>query len=195
MSEKEKYEGLPHVEPDPKLQLQSWSRTGTFNPPSHLISFYANVRRAFVQAMVARYHIRTAEEIRELVRRRFGAAPSLETITVDLRQLGIIRVPIPGGGTQLKLISQINNVNLEQEVDERFRIDVLNVQRQGSTIMIETNRGTAQSVVQLMNLVVDDGSRNGLLAVTSDGDKWVVLHMEDAKQATKWQTWLSGKLY
>jgi arginine repressor len=193
--ETDKYAGLPHIEPDPELQLVSWSRSSTFNPPPNLMTYYANVRRAFIQAMISRYHIGTAEEVREVVRRRFGAKPGIDTTIKDLRTLGIIRVPIPGGGTRLKLISQINNVNLEQEIDERFRIDALGIKRQGSMIMIETNRGTAGSIVQLMNLLADDGARAGLGAVTTDGDKWVVLHMDDGNHARSWADWLEGKLF
>lgn len=192
---KDPFPGLPHIEPDPELQLTSWSRTPSFNPPPHLITYYANVRRAFIQAMISRYHIRSAGEVREIVRRRFGAKPSVDTTTKDLRALGIIRVPIPGGGSRLKLVSQINNVNLEQEVDERFRIDALSIKRQGSMMIIETNRGTATAFVQLMNLLADDGGRAGLAAVTTDNDKWVVVHFDDGNHARSWTDWLEGKLF
>jgi arginine repressor len=195
LSATDKYAGLPHIEPDPNLQLISWKNSGTvkFNPQQ--AQYYASVRRAFIQAMVARYHISTAEELREVVRRRFGAKPGIDTVISDMKLLGIIRVPVPGGGTRLKLISQLNNVNLEQEIDERFRIDALGVRRQGSMIIIEVNRGTATAFVQLMNLVVDENTRGGLIAVTTDNDKWVVLHIEDSVTATSWTSWLTDKLY
>ena len=194
--EKDKYPGLPHIEPDPALQVVSWTRTSFNKITPSVIAFQSSVRRAFIQAIVTRYAISNAEELREAVTRRFGCRPSAPTIMSDMKIIGIVRVPIPGGGgSRLKLVNQLNTVNIEDELNERFRIDVLNVHRRDKDMMIEMNRGTANTMVQLINLLVDDGSRPGVIGVTTDMDKWVIIYFEGGHHCMRWYEWLKGKLY
>jgi arginine repressor len=116
-------------------------------------------------------------------------------MVADMKLIGIVRVPIPGGGSRLKLVNQIANVNIEDELNERIRIDALNMRKSERQMMIEMNRGTANTMVRLINLLVDEGGRPGVIAVTTDTDKWVVIHFENGYQATSWFEWLNGKLY
>jgi len=195
-TKRDKYPGLPHIEPDPALQVVSWTRTSYNRITPSIIAFQSSVRRAFIQAMVSKYAISNAEELREAVTRRFGCKPSAATIADDMRGIGIVRVPIPGGGgSRLKLVNQLNTVNIEDELNERFRIDVLNLHRRDKDLMIEMNRGTANAMVQLINLLVDDGGRPGVIGVTTDMDKWVVVYFENGVQSVSWYEWLKGKLY
>lgn len=189
----DKFPGLPHIEPDPRIQVTDWSAGDGVKVPEQ--QFNTNVRRAFIQALIARHPIATVAELQEAVRRRFGASAGHHVITRDLREIGVVRVPIPGLGQRFKLASQYNKVNIEDELNERARIDVLAVTRYGDRIHLEVNRGTAVALVQLFNLIYDDASRPGLTAVTSDGDKWVVLYTDSSKTAMTWEGWLRSKLY
>lgn len=157
--------------------------------------FRVTVRRAFVQSLLANHRIRSIEELQEAVRRRFGAKPGFHVIAGDLRHIGVVRVPIPGVGNYIRLASEYHKVNVEDELDERVRIDVLEMRRQSDTLYLEVNRGTAPALTQLFNLIVDQGNRPGIVGITSDGDKWVALHLEDGKAAVTWQEWLKPKLY
>lgn len=191
MSEREKYPGLPPITPDPQIQLTTWADS-TIGQTQR--TYHAAVRRAFIQMMVARHPIRDATELREAVKRRFGAAPSTRLLLQDMKNTGIVRVPIPGLGTRLKLVAQLNDANIEDELDERIRIDTMLITRRDNDIFMEVNRGTATAFVQLFNLTVDEGSRPGVVGVTSDGDKWVALHFADGARAMEWERWLENKI-
>jgi len=190
-TQQDKFPGLPHIEPDPEIQLESWGPGGVSRADR---TFTVQVRRAFIQALVARYPIATAQELREAVRRRFGATPSHQIIMEDIRDLNIVRIPMPGGGMRFKLASQLGDVNIEDELDERVRIDVLSVNRKEDTVYHEMNRGTAQAFVQLINLMIDDGTQPGILAVTSDNDKWVAVHFKSGNDARVYERWFTPKL-
>jgi len=186
-----KFPGLPHIQPDPDLQVESWAASAI---PRSERTFAVQVRRAFIQALVARHPIASAQELREAVRRRFGATPGHQIIMEDLRDLQVVRVPMPGGGMRFKLASQLGDANIEDELDERVRIDVLSVNRKEDTVYHEVNRGTAQALVQLINLMVDDGTQPGILAVTSDNDKWVAIHFKSGADARVYERWFTPKL-
>jgi arginine repressor len=189
----DKFPGLPHIDPDPRIQVTDWTAGAGVTVPEQ--QFNTNARRAFIQALIARHPIATIAELQEATRRRFGAVPGHHTITKDLREINVVRVPIPGLGQRFKLASQYNKVNIEDELNERARIDVLSVTRFEDRIHLEVNRGTAVALVQLFNLIYDDASRPGITAVSSDGDKWVVLYLESGKTAMTWEAWLKAKLY
>lgn len=186
------FAALPNIEPDPRLHLISWNSRDV---PRSEISFRAAIRRAFIQSLLANHRIRSIEEIQEAVRRRFGAKPGFHMIGADLTNIGVVRVPVPGVGNYIRLASEYNKVNVEDELDERMRIDVLGMRRNEAIMYLEVNRGTANALVQLFNLIHDQGNRPGLLAVTSDNDKWVVLHLEDKAATNGWEQWLKPKLY
>jgi len=187
----DKFPGLPHIEPDPKIQLESWL-PGNMTAAER--TFNVQVRRAFIQALVARHPISTAQELREAVRRRFGAAPSHQIIMEDVRDLQIVRVPMPGGGQRLKLASQLGDANIEDELDERVRIDLLSMNRKNDLIYHEVNRGTASALTQLLNLMVDDGTQPGIIGITNDGDKWVVVHFKNGHDARVYERWMKPKM-
>lgn len=187
----DKFPGLPHIDPDPRLQLDTW-RLDVNRRADRL--FNVQVRRAFVQALVARHPITSAEEVREAVRRRFGAKPSLAIALNDLQEIGSVRVPMPGGGFRFKLASQLADANIEQELDERVRIDLLGIKRVDRFLYLEVNRGTTQALTQLVNLMIDDGAWPNIAAVTTDNDKWVTLHMDDGKYARHLEAILRNKM-
>lgn len=187
------YAGLPHIEPDPRIQVDSWSiAKGELSSDT---SFRVAVRRAFIQSLLANHRIRSIDEIQEAVRRRFGTKPGFHMVAGDLRHIGVVRVPIPGVGNYIRLASEYHKINVEDELNERVRIDVLEMRRKVDTLYLEVNRGTAPALTQIFNLIVDQGNRPGIVGITSDGDKWVALHLEDGNVATTWQEWLKPKLY
>lgn len=186
------YAGLPLIEPDPRLRVEDWTLKEKNRADAQ---FRVAIRQAFVQSLLANHRIRSIDEIQESVRRRFGARPGFHIIAGDLRKIGVVRVPVPGVGNYIRLASEYHKVNVEDELDERVRIDVLELRRKLDTIYLEVNRGTAPALTQLFNLIVDQGNRPGVMAITSDGDKWVALHLEDGNVATAWQEWLKPKLY
>jgi len=188
----DKFPGLPHIEPDPELQLESWKAEHHSQAQR---TYNVQVRRAFIQALVARYPIGTSKELREAVRRRFGATPSHQIILEDIRDLQIVRIPMPGGGMRFKLASQLGDVNIEDELDERIRVDVLSMNRKADQVFLETNRGTASSMAQLLNLMVDDGTQPNILAITSDNDKWLVIHFVGAREADVFERWFRPKIF
>ena len=200
-AQENKFPGLPHIEPDPRIQVRGWSPKQLKESLKHhpmksgINTFAAQVRRAFIQQLIANHPIYGVDEIREAVRRRFGALPDTRMVANDLTIVGVARVPVPGIGTRLRLASQFGQVRVEDELDERIRIDALEVSRQGDTLFIEMNRGTAVALVQLLNLVYDQGNRPGVRAITTDSDKWVVVHMRDGNFAVSWEDWLKNKLY
>lgn len=188
---KDEYPSLPHIDPDPKLQLDTW-RLDVNRRADRL--FNVQVRRAFVQTLIARHHLTSADEVREAVRRRFGAKPSLAITLTDLQEIGVVRVPLPGSGFRFKLASQLADANIEQELDERARLDLLGVNRIERFVYLEVNRGTAQALAQLLNLMVDDGAYPFVVAISTDQDKWVVVHTEDGNGARHLETTMRSKM-
>jgi arginine repressor len=186
------YAGLPHIEPDPRLRVENWNLKEKNAVDAQ---FRVAIRRAFIQSLLANHRIRNIDEIQEAVRRRFGAKPGFHVIAGDLRAIVVVRVPVPGVGNYIRLASEYNKVNVEDELEERIRIDVLELRRKLDTIYLEVNRGTAPALTQLFNLIVDQGNRPGVVGITSDGDKWVAIHLEDGVVTTSWQEWLKQKLY
>lgn len=182
---------LPDIAPDPHLQLTTWEPSGTATSRA----FNVKKRRAFLQNLVMQAPIGSVEEMREAVRRRFGVAPTIKIMLNDVKQLGLVRVPNKHGGFRYRVQSQLPDVNIEQEVDNRCRIDLLSVVKTDKMIHLEVNRGTAQAFVQLLNLLVDDAALPGVVSITSDMDKWIVLHVNDGHRAKIIAEMLQEKVY
>lgn len=187
----DKFSALPNIEPDPQLQVESW----TNELMGHSERVYAmKKRRAFIQHLVMNAPIATSEEIREACRRRFGATPTQRIILRDIKAIGLVRVPNKHGGSRYRVASQLPDIDIEEEVNNRCRIDLLSVTRVDNIVYLEVNRGTAQAFVQLLNLVVDDAALVGVAGITSDMDKWIVIHTTDGNRARWIEDWMRNKI-
>lgn len=191
MHDPNRFPGLPDIPPHPEIRLTTWAQEGETRATTE---YRTKVRRAFIQNLVTDYPLSSMEEVNEAILMRFGARVAPPTIMKDMRVLGIVRVPMPGGGFRYKLASQVSEFDLDMELNDRLRLDALSIKRGGANVYIEVNRGTASAVVQILNLFIDDATLPDVLGITSDGDKWVVLNMEGVGPAKRVERWLTKKL-
>lgn len=188
----DRYPALPEIEPHPDLWLDNWGIVE--GDPKVEYEYRMRVRRAFVQNLIAHHPIAKMEEINEAISRRFGARVAHATLMKDMKMLGIVRAPMPGGGVRYRLYSQVTDLDLDQELNDRLRLDALSVKRGDLNVYVEVNRGTAQAFVQIFNLFIDDAALPDVYGLTSDQDKWVVLHGKDLRAAKRIERWLAPKL-
>lgn len=182
---------IDEIIPDPEMQVSKWD---VLMKEAQIGQKQTAVRRAFVNWVVTNYEVRTREDLIAAVGKRFGLAPSVTSITRDLQELGVVKVPTVGSSnSRYRLLSSLHDIGVEDELNERIRIDVLRVSRHSETVFLETNRGVATAVAQLVKLAIDDGVMRDIHAITTDGDCYVVVHAANVRAGETWERWLQQR--
>jgi arginine repressor len=186
---------LDTITPDPKVQVTGWSIGFGALSIDHMAEL-TELRRAFIRWLITTYEVQSLEEISDAVQRRFGAPVTDHTSRSDLKELGATKLAIPGSHKRYRyrLLSSLHDIGVAEELAERIRIDVLNLSIIERFVYIESNRGTAVALLQLLKLALDDGVLRDVAAITSDNDCYVALHMTSPPSAKTWGTWLQKQV-
>ena len=108
------------------------------------------VRQTSIRELLQAEHIDTHERLAEALARR-GIEVSQSTLSKDLRELGVVRVPRAGGGFRYSLPESRGSFNDRSVFERELRDYVTGVDRAGNMTVIRTLSGHAQAVCEAID--------------------------------------------
>lgn len=108
------------------------------------------VRQATIRELLRAERIDTHERLAEALGRR-GIEVSQSTLSKDLRELGVVRAPRPGGGFRYSLAESRGAVNDRGAFERQLRDYVTGVDRAGNMTVVKTLPGHAQAVCEAVD--------------------------------------------
>ena len=108
------------------------------------------VRQATIRELLQAERIDTHERLAEALSRR-GIEVSQSTLSKDLRELGVVRVPRAGGGFRYSLPELRGACNDRGAFERELRDYVTGVDRAGNMTVIKTLSGHAQAVCEAVD--------------------------------------------
>lgn len=108
------------------------------------------VRQATIRELLQAERIDTHERLAETLARR-GIEVSQSTLSKDLRELGVVRVPRAGGGFRYSLPEGRGAHNDRGVFERELRDYVTGVDRAGNMTVIRTLSGHAQAVCEAVD--------------------------------------------
>lgn len=111
------------------------------------------VRHAKIKEMLLEANISTHEEMAEALQRQ-QIEVSQSTLSKDLRELGVVRVPRPDGGFRYGLGNEVGATLRDQHILERELSDFLvEIDRADNIALIKTVSGHAQSLCEALDRI------------------------------------------
>ncbi len=111
------------------------------------------VRHAKIKEMLQEANIRTHEEMAEALQRQ-QIEVSQSTLSKDLRELGVVRVPRPDGGFRYGLGNEVRATLRDQHILERELSDFLvEIDQAENIAVIKTVSGHAQSLCEALDRI------------------------------------------
>lgn len=111
------------------------------------------VRHAKIREMLQAANIRTHEEMAEALQWQ-QIEVSQSTLSKDLRELGVVRVPRPDGGFRYGLGNDVGATLRDQHILERELTDFLvEIDRADNIAVIKTVSGHAQSLCEALDRI------------------------------------------
>ena len=134
-------------------------------------------RQNKILEIISRRDVETQEELSELLRKA-GFAATQATVSRDINELKLIKVPAAGGGSKYARVASENEKSVTRlrdfisEVNARFDYS-------GNTVVIKCNAGTAQTLCMMIDKEPDDEGIVGTIA----GDDTIFVLMRSEKAA------------
>lgn len=111
------------------------------------------LRHAKIKVMLQEANIRTHEEMAEALHRE-QIDVSQSTLSKDLRELGVVRIPRPDGGFRYGLGKEVGATLRDQHILERELSDFLvEIDRADNIAVIKTVSGHAQSLCEALDRI------------------------------------------
>ncbi|HEY8530798.1 MAG TPA: arginine repressor [Limnochorda sp.] len=133
-------------------------------------------RQAAILQIVREREVRTQEELAELLRQA-GIEVTQATISRDIKELGLVKEPVPGGGYRYVLARQEPPVDWLERARLAFREFVVSLRSSGNLVLIKTTTGAAHSVAaaidalawpEILGSIAGDDT---VLLVVAEGDE------------------------
>lgn len=102
-------------------------------------------RQAAILRIVREREVRTQEELAELLRQA-GMEVTQATVSRDIKELGLVKEPVPGGGYRYVLARQEPSVDRVERARLAFREFVLAIHVSANLVLVKTTAGAAHSV-------------------------------------------------
>ena len=110
------------------------------------------LRQARIRELLREEVIETHEKLAEALARR-GIEVSQSTLSKDLRELGVVRVPRAEGGFRYTLPESGATFRDRQILERELRDFLLNVERTQNLLVVKTLPGHAQSVCEAIDRI------------------------------------------
>ncbi|MBO2518285.1 MAG: arginine repressor [Firmicutes bacterium] len=107
-------------------------------------------RQAAILQIVRERDVRTQEELAELLRQQ-GIEVTQATISRDIKELGLVKEPVPGGGYRYVFARQEPSADRVERARLAFREFVLSTHVSGNLVLVKTTAGAAQSVAAALD--------------------------------------------
>jgi arginine repressor len=115
------------------------------------------------------------------------------TANTDLRAMGAVKVPIPGGGWRFRTPELVTIDDITFALSDRIAADGLSVDTWSDrAVAIRTTKGTANSVAAAIKMLKDHDLDSNIVFVLSDNDEHVLvgLRRDSKSYAQQLQVWL-----
>ena len=134
-------------------------------------------RQRKIQELIAREVIRTQEELAERLREE-GFEVTQATVSRDIKELGLVKVPTPGDEYRYALAVESHPTNYLERLKRLLRETVVSVNDSENLVLIRTIPGNAHALASLI-----DGSDWPDIIGTVAGDDTILLVVKP-KEAT-----------
>jgi transcriptional regulator of arginine metabolism len=136
-------------------------------------------RREIIKELISVNPPATQQDlVRELIAR--GMDVDQSTVSRDLREMGVVRLPEPKGGMVYGFPGESNLPPAGEELQHGVRDYVKSIEVSGNLLVIRTAPGNAQPLAAIL-----DRSRREEIAGTVAGDDTIILVMREGHSAKK----------
>ncbi len=136
------------------------------------------MRQRVIRDLIATRDLRTQDALLAILRQK-GIRVTQATLSRDLREMGVTKMPEGLGGAAYKVLADRMPMT-EKTLQIKFASVVQDVIRTGNLILVKTVIGEAQGVSR----VVDNAKIPGILGTVA-GDDTILVVTEDPVQARK----------
>ena len=130
-------------------------------------------RRKLLLELVQREEIASQNQLQGHLT-RYGLDVNQATLSRDLRELGIIKVPL--GSTGSRYVLPGAKASPQRQYEETFKRLVLSIERSGNTLVLRTNPGHAQAAC----LALDNLRHADVLGTVAGDDTFIAILAEKA---------------
>ncbi|MEW6752685.1 MAG: arginine repressor [Candidatus Latescibacterota bacterium] len=107
-------------------------------------------RQARIRQVLEQESVGTHEQLAEALR-RWGIEASQPTLSKDLRELGVVRVPTPEGGARYELPGAGTTLRDRRILERELRDFLVSVDLAANLLVVHTAPGHAQSVCEAID--------------------------------------------
>jgi transcriptional regulator of arginine metabolism len=136
-------------------------------------------RRAIIRELISEKPLANQKElVRELAARSMDVDQS--TVSRDLREMGVVRLPGAGGGQVYGFPGERNLPAAGDEIRRGMREYAISVEASGNLVILRTAPGNAHALAAIL-----DRSRREEIAGTVAGDDTIVVVVREGHSAKK----------
>jgi transcriptional regulator of arginine metabolism len=133
-------------------------------------------RRKLLLKLVQSEEIASQNQLQQRIA-ELGVTVNQATLSRDLRELGVIKVPI--GNTGSRYVLPGSDAPVRKQYEETFRRLVLSLERSSNIVVLRTGPGHAQAA----SLAMDNLRISGILGTVAGDDTFIAILREEANWA------------